>query len=187
MPSPLIAPITDVLRDFGKPRINRAPSPILAVSLPWLLVMVGSLSPAWPIISSAPLVPPFGFLLLIAWQQLRPGLFPIWAGLPLGMFDDLYSGQPIGSAVMLWSLTMLALEFLEVRFPWRGVVLNWLSAGGIITAYLVLALMVANAGGGSAAISVLVPQILLSILAYPIAARLVGAVDRFRLIPIITV
>ena len=76
---------------------------------------------------------------------------------------------------------------VPIRFPWRGVVLNWLSAGGIITVYLVLALMVANAGGGSAAISVLVPQILLSILAYPIAARLVGAIDRFRLIPIITV
>jgi rod shape-determining protein MreD len=184
MPSPLIAPITDVLRDFGKPRINRAPSPVLAVCLPWVLVMLGSLSPAWPIIASAPLVPPFGFLLLIAWQQLRPGLFPVWAGLPLGLFDDLYSGQPFGSAVLLWSLAMLALEFLEVRFPWRGVVLNWLSASGIIAAGLVLGLMIANAGGGSASVAILIPQILFSILAYPIAARLVGAVDRFRLIPI---
>ena len=187
MPSPLIAPITDVLRDFGKPRLNRAPSPVLAVCLPWLLVMLGSLNPTWPIIASAPLVPPFGFLLLIAWQQLRPGLFPVWAGLPLGLFDDLYSGQPFGSAVMLWSLAMLALEFLELRFPWRGVVLNWLSASGIITAYLVLALMIANAGGGSTSIIILIPQILFSILAYPIAARLVGAADRFRLTPIITV
>lgn len=187
MPSPLIAPITDVLRDFGKPRLNRAPSPVLAVCLPWLLVMFGSLSPTWPIIASAPLVPPFGFLLLIAWQQLRPGLFPVWAGLPLGLFDDLYSGQPFGSAVMLWSLAMLALEFLEVRFPWRGVVLNWLSASGIIAAYLVLALTIANAGGGAAPIIILIPQILFSILAYPIAARLVGAADRFRLTPIITV
>lgn len=187
MPSPLIAPITDVLRDFGKPRLNRAPSPVLAVCLPWLLVMLGSLSPTWPIIASAPLVPPFGFLLLIAWQQLRPGLFPVWVGLPLGLFDDLYSGQPFGSAVMLWSLAMLALEFLELRFPWRGVVLNWLSASGIITAYLVLALMIANAGGGSTSIIILIPQILFSILAYPIAARLVGAADRFRLTPIITV
>lgn len=187
MPSPLIAPITDVLRDFGKPRINRVPSPVLALSLPWLLVMLGSLSPSWPIIASAPLVPPFAFLLLIAWQQLRPGLFPVWAGLPLGLFDDLYSGQPFGSAVMVWSLAMLALEFLEVRFPWRGVVLNWLSASGIITAYLVLGLLIANAGGGSAPLTVLIPQILFSILAYPIAARLVGAVDRFRLIPIVSV
>ncbi len=187
MPSPLIAPITDVLRDFGKPRLNRAPSPVLAVCLPWVLVMLGSLSPSWPIIASAPLVPPFGFLMLIAWQQLRPGLFPVWAGLPLGLFDDLYSGQPFGSAVLLWSLAMLALDFLEVRFPWRGVVLNWLSASGIISAYLVLALMIANAGGGSASPMILIPQILFSILAYPLVARLVGAVDRFRLIPIMTV
>jgi rod shape-determining protein MreD len=184
MPNPLIAPITDVLRDFGKPRINRAPSSFLAVSLPLLLIMLGSLSPSWPIIASAPLVPPFGFLLLIAWQQLRPGLFPVWAGLPLGLFDDLYSGQPFGSAVLLWSLAMLLLDFLEVRFPWRGVVLNWLSASGLIAAYLVLALMIANAAGGSATPQILLAQIALSILAYPIAARLVGAVDRLRLIPI---
>ena len=84
MPSPLTAPITETLRGFGKQRINRAPSPVLAISLPWLLVMLGSLSPTWPVIASAPLLPPFGFLLLVAWQQLRPGLFPVWAGLPLG-------------------------------------------------------------------------------------------------------
>ena len=45
-------------------------------------------------------------------------------------------------------------------------------------------LMIANAGGGSASPWILIPQILFSILAYPIAARLVGAVDRFRLIPV---
>ncbi|HEX4847175.1 MAG TPA: rod shape-determining protein MreD [Novosphingobium sp.] len=184
MPSPLTAPITETLRGFGKQRINRAPSPILAISLPWVLVMLGSLSPTWPVIASAPLLPPFGFLLLVAWQQLRPGLFPVWAGLPLGLFDDLYSGQPFGSAVLLWSVAMLLLDFLELRFPWRGVVLNWLSASGIITAYLVLSLQLANLAGGSASLGLILPQILLSILAYPIAARLVGAVDRFRLIPI---
>lgn len=184
MPSPLIAPITDVLRDFGKPRINRAPSPLLAVSMPLVLIMLGSLSPSWPIIASAPLVPPFGFLLLIAWQQLRPGLFPVWAGLPLGLFDDLFSGQPFGSAVLLWSLAMLVLDFLEVRFPWRGVVLNWLSASAIIAAYLLFSLLIANAAGGSASPVILLPQLALSVLAYPLAARLVGATDRFRLIPI---
>ena len=100
--------------------------------------------------------------------------------------------QSIGTPALwigftVFVLAMLALEFLEVRFPWRGVVLNWLSASGIIAAYLVLALTIANAGGGAAPIIILIPQILFSILAYPIAARLVGAADRFRLTPIITV
>ncbi len=182
MPSPLTAPITDTLRDFGKPGINRAPSPFLAMALPWLLVMFGSLSPTWPIIASAPIVPPFGFLLVVAWQQLRPGLFPVWAGLPLGFFDDLFSGQPFGSAVMLWSATMIALDILEVRFPWRGILLNWLSARAIITTYLMAGQLLANLGEAPAP-GMILPQLVLSILAYPLVARLVGAVDRFRLVP----
>lgn len=180
MPTPLAAPITEFLRDFGKPGINRGPSTLLAVSLPLLLVMAGSLSPTWPVISSAPVVPPLGFILLLAWQHLRPGLFPVWAGLPLGLFDDLFSGQPMGSAVMLWSLAMILLDILETRFPWRGVLQNWLVAGAVITGYLLLAAQLA----GGASLAVLAPQIALSILAYPLAARLVGAVDRWRLIPV---
>lgn len=177
-------PLPTLLRKIGKRRINRAPSPLLAMATPWLLVMLGSLSPTWPVIASAPVMPPLGFLLLVAWQQLRPGLFPVWAGLPLGLFDDLYSGQPIGSAVVLWSAAMLGLDFIEHRFPWRGFVLNWLEASGIIALYMVLALQIANWSGGATPLATILPQILLSLLAYPIAARLVGAADRLRLIRI---
>lgn len=184
MALPLAEPLTDTLRDFGKPRINRGPSPSLAIATPWLLVMLGSLVPAWPIVASAPLVPPLGFLLLIAWQQLRPGLFPVWAGLPLGLFDDLYSGQPFGSAVLLWSAAMILLDLVEVRMPWRGVALNWLAASGIATFYLIIAAQLADLAGGNSSLLHLVPQIVLSVLAYPIAAVLVGGADRFRLVPV---
>lgn len=177
-------PLPSMLRTIGKRQINRAPSPTLALSVPWLLVVLGSLSPTWPVIASAPVMPPLGFLLLVAWQQLRPGLFPVWAGLPLGLFDDLYSGQPFGSAVVLWSVAMLALDFIEHRFPWRGVVLNWLVASAFIAGYLVLALMFANMDGGSTTLVTIAPQVVLSVLTYPLAARLVGLADRFRLIKI---
>lgn len=177
-------PLPSALREFGKPRINRAASPFLALTTPWLLVMLGSLSPSWPVISSAPVLPPFGFLFLVGWQQLRPGLFPVWAGFPLGLFDDLFSGQPFGSAVVLWSLAMLALDFIDHRFPWRGFALNWLVAGAFITGYLFMALGIANLGGGNAAPIVILPQLAVAILAYPITARLVALADRFRLIPI---
>lgn len=180
MPSPLVSPITDFVRGIGRPGINRGPSALLAVSLPVLLVMAGSLSPTWPVIAAAPVMPPLGFIILVAWQHLRPGLFPVWTGLPLGLFDDLYSGQPMGSAVMLWSLAMILLDLMEARFPWRGVVQNWLAASAIITLYLLLAAQIA----GGASVPLLLPQIALSILAYPLVARLVGAVDRARLIPI---
>lgn len=182
MPVPL--PLPAQLRELGKPRINRAPSPLLALTLPWILVMLGSLSPTWPIIASAPVMPPLGFLLLVAWQQLRPGLFPVWAGVPLGLFDDLYSGQPFGSAVLLWSLAMIGLDVVERRFPWRSFIHDWIVACGIIAGYLVLSLALANLGGGRTPLLVIVPQIAVAALAYPIAARLVGASDRLRLVPI---
>ena len=157
---------------------------MMAIAAPWVLVMLGSLSPTWPIIASAPLVPPLGFLLLVAWQQLRPGLFPVWAGLPLGLFDDLFSGQPFGSAVLLWSAAMIVLDLFEARFPWRGVVFNWLVASVMLVTYLIAAAWLADAGGGNSSLVALVPQMLLSVLGYPLLAILVALTDRFRLIPI---
>jgi rod shape-determining protein MreD len=177
-------PLPGQLRDLGRPRINRAPLPFLVFATPWLLVMLGSLSPTWPIIASAPVFPPLGFMVLLAWQQVRPGLFPIWVGLPLGLFDDLYSGQPFGSAVVLWSLTMIALDLIERRLPWRSFLYDWLAAIGIITLYLLLALALANLGGGRTPVLVVLPQIAVAAMAYPLVSRLVGAADRFRLIPI---
>lgn len=184
MPSPLAAPLSDRLHKVGRPRINREPSKTLAITTPWLLVMLGSLSPTWPVILSAPLMPPLGFLLLVAWQQLRPGLFPVWVGLPLGLFDDLYSGQPFGSAVLLWSAAMIALDVFEARFPWRGVVFNWLVASGLVLLYLVSAAWIADASGGNSNLLHLLPQYFFSVLAYPFLAILVGVADRFRLLPL---
>lgn len=184
MPSSLATPVANGLPRFGRPQINREPSKLLAITTPWLLVMFGSLSPTWPIVISAPLLPPFGFIFLIAWQQLRPGLFPVWAGFPLGLFDDLYSGQPFGCAVLLWSATMIALDIFEARFPWRGVVFNWLVASAILILYLVTAAAIANFGNGHFGTTLLLPQMLLSILAYPSLALVVSLADRFRLIPI---
>ncbi|WP_374527385.1 rod shape-determining protein MreD [Novosphingobium sp.] len=173
--------LSDSLHGITRVRINRAPSPVLAIAAPWLLVILGSLAPLLPLIASAPVVPPLGFLFLVAWQQLRPGLFPIWAGLPLGLIDDLYSGQPMGSAVLLWSAAMIALDIIEMRFPWRDFAHNWVAAAAIIVAYILLSLGIANHGGGHTLLPVLVPQLVISVLCYPLAARLVGRVDRLRL------
>lgn len=89
-------------RDAYGPRINREHSPLVALTIPWLSIMVGSLLPMLFIATALPLVPPTGFLMLVAWRLVRPGLLPVWAGLPLGFFDDLFSGQPLGSAILLW-------------------------------------------------------------------------------------
>lgn len=178
------APLPRQIRDITRKKINRAPSPAIALSLPWLSVMFGSLSPAWPIVASAPVMPAFGFLMLVAWQQLRPGLFPVWAGLPLGLFDDLYSGQPMGSAVLLWSLAMIVLDVIETRFPWRGFVQDWLAAAVIIVFYLLATVALANLEGAHAAYGIMIPQLVVSLLAYPLVGRIVAAVDKVRLYPL---
>jgi len=172
---------------FFRRRINRVPSPILAIGLPWLSVAFGSIVATIIIIASAPIVPPLGFLTYVAWRQLRPGLLPVWAGLPLGLFDDLYSGQPFGSAVLFWSLAAIALELVEARLPWRNFLTEWMVAAGLIAAYIGLSLLLANLAGASTPIMVAMPQILLSILIYPLVGRTVAFFDRVRLVPIVEV
>ena len=163
-------------------RINRAPSPIVAVVVPWITVMLGSLAPAFPLIASSPIMPPFGFMFLVAWRQIRPGLLPVWAGLPLGLFDDIYSGQPFGSAMLIWSVAMIVLDVIEARFPWRNFWQEWL-VGSLMTAFCLLAgALFANASGGTTPPVLIVPQLVLAVLLYPLAGRLVAMFDRFRLL-----
>jgi rod shape-determining protein MreD len=180
----MAVPIPDKLKDLVRPRINRAPSPALATTLPWALVMLGSLAPIWPVVASAPVVPPLGFLFLLGWLHLRPGIMPVWAGLPLGVFDDLFSGQPFGSAIVLWSLATIGMDFVETRFPWRGFVQNWIVASAVIAGYLLLAAWFIGVHRHPALLLAMLPQIGLSILAYPLTAQVVGLVDRLRLIPV---
>lgn len=177
-------PIPRVLRDVGKRQINRAPSSTLALLTPWVVVMLGSLAPLLPLIASAPLVPPLGFLFLLGWLLLRPGIFPAWAGFPLGLFDDLFSGQPIGSAALLWSIAVLMLEIAEFRMPWRNFIQNWAIAAGLVSGHIVLAAWFAQAAGGGGNLIALVPQLILSILLIPLIGRIVALFDRFRLLPI---
>lgn len=166
-------------------RINREPSPLLARSIPWLTVMLASLVPTWLVIAPAPLVPQLGFLVLLAWGQLRPGVLPSWAGLPLGAFDDMFSGSPIGSAIMLWSIAMIVLELIELRVPWRNFPMEWLISAAMIGTTLVATALAVNAAGGVTPLRVILPQLAISVLVYPLVARLVAGFDRMRLIPVV--
>jgi len=176
-----IAVRSKVKKRRGVGRIGYAPSPLMVYGLPWASIMLASLTPMLPIITSAPLVPPLALMMLIAWRQLRPGLLPVWAGLPLGLWDDLFSGQPLGSGILLFSLTMIALEAVERQLPWRGFLQEWLFASLIVVVYLVLGAVFANPGDFGA-LTILGPQILLSLLAFPFVNRIVGILDRLRLV-----
>jgi rod shape-determining protein MreD len=171
-------------RDAFGSKINRDHSPLLAFGLPWLSILLGSLTPLLPVIAPAPVLPPFAYLLLLAWRLMRPGLLPLWSGLPLGAFDDLYSGQPFGSAVLLFSLTMIGIELIDVRFPWRSFWQDWIIATGLIAAYLLLALVISGTRPTQADLVALAPQYLLSIVIFPVIARIVSMLDRLRLLRI---
>lgn len=165
-------------------RLDRAPSPVLSTGLPWASVMLLSLAPFAPLIASAPVMPPLAFMALLAWRILRPGLLPVWAGAPLGAFDDLYSGQPLGSAIMLWSVAMIGLEYIDAQLRWRGFAADWALSAGLVAGYLLLAALIANATGGSTSLDLLGPQLLIALAVQPVLIGLVALLDKLRLIPI---
>ncbi len=162
-------------------RINRAPSPLRARSVPYLSIMLGSFLPSLLLADVMPLVPPLGFLMLLGWRIMRPGLLPVWIGAPLGAFDDLVSGQPFGSGVLMWSLAMIGLELLEARFPWRGFWQDWFTAAFAILLYLFGAMALSGGTFTQPLVIAAVPQLLTALLIYPFLARIVAALDRFRL------
>lgn len=165
---------------YGR-RINREHSPLIALAVPWLSILLASLLPLFFIATALPLVPPTGYMMLIAWRLVRPGLLPLWAGFPLGLFDDLFSGQPLGSGIFLWSLTMIALDLLDRRIPWRSFPQDWIAATLALLGYLMSAFLLSGATASGATLIALGPQALLSVLLFPAAARLVATLDRLRL------
>lgn len=162
-------------------RINRSHSPFLANVIPWLSIMLASFLPIFAIAAALPMFPPLGFLMLIGWRLVRPGLLPVWAGFPLGLFDDLYSGQPFGFAILTWSISMLVIEALEMRLPWRAFWQDWFTAGILALAYLMLGWVLSGASPTLPSLVALVPQLILSILLFPILARVVARLDELRL------
>ncbi|MGN6376197.1 MAG: rod shape-determining protein MreD, partial [Sphingomonas sp.] len=154
------------------PRAQRLLVPILSV-------MAGSLITIVPIIPSYPVLPPFGLIVLLGWRLLRPEVFKVWAPLPLGLFDDLVSGQPLGSAMLLWSITFIAIEVFDARLVWRDFRQDWLIAAGGIAFALIAGRLLASPIGAHVD-TMLLLQILVSIMLFPLVARLVAWLDRKR-------
>ncbi|MFN3944982.1 MAG: rod shape-determining protein MreD [Allosphingosinicella sp.] len=144
-------------------------------------LIAASLSGLLPIVATVPLVPDIGFMVLIAWRLLRPELWSAQVALGLGLLNDLLSGHPLGQSMALWTLTFLAFEFVDARIGFRDYWLDWLFAAAAIIFYTFGGWYVARLMGSATPFTVMVPQILLSILTFPVVARLVLALDRWRL------
>ena len=84
--------------------------------------------------------------------------------------------------MLLWSLVVLALELLEFRLPWRSFLTEWGFAAALITLALLLGVVFANLAGGASRVTLVLPQIVASVLAWPLAARAVAWLDRARLV-----
>jgi rod shape-determining protein MreD len=134
-----------------------------------------------PIVVSTPLVPDFGFLVLIGWRLLRPEFWTATTALPLGLFNDLVAGHPLGQSMALWTILFLAYDVMDARLVWRDYWMDWFVAALSIIFYTFGAWYISRLLGNSVEFTVLLPQIGLSILAYPIVARIVLTLDRWRL------
>ncbi|MEO1044571.1 MAG: rod shape-determining protein MreD [Pseudomonadota bacterium] len=164
-----------------EPRINRQKSGLKLRLYPLLSVIISSALPMLlPLIATMPVMPPFGFMLLIAWRMLRPGLWPIWIGAPLGLADDLFSGQPFGSAIFIWSVTMVLLDLADQRFLLRGFWQEWIIANLLILFAIAVGYVINMVNGAPIAPVFLLPQILLSMILFPLIVRLTARIDGWR-------
>lgn len=96
------------------------------------------------------------------------------------MVDDMFSGQPFGSAAFLWSVIFLALETLDRRGVGRDYWQDWLIASLSIIFVLICGMLIIDFQSNLLRLEILVPQILLSVLLYPFVTRLIGAIDNWR-------
>jgi rod shape-determining protein MreD len=161
-------------RDVAMKNVRRRYVPVGSTLVAALLVLL-------PIVADRPIVPDFAFIVLIAWRLLRPELWPATMALPLGFFNDLVAGHPLGQSMALWTAMFLLLEFIDSRAMYRDYWMDWMIAALLILLHSAGAWLIARWMGSRTHFGVLWPQIGLSVLAYPVVARLVVALDRWRL------
>jgi len=149
--------------------------------VPAASVLAATLLSSMPVVSLSGWFPDFGFLVLIAWRLLRADAWPSWWAAPLGFVNDLVSGYPLGFSVSLWTAAMLLLDLLDRRTAWRDYWIEWALASLLILAGEAAQWQVAAWMGAPIPFSAMIPSIIISIAAFPVAAWMVGRTDRWRL------
>ena len=134
-----------------------------------------------PIVAESPWVPNLGFLVLLTWRLMRPEIWPAQAALGFGLAADLVSGNPLGQSMLLWTLVFLGLDSLDSWLGVRDYWLDWAAAAAAILFHSLGVWYITLLMHADVALMVMVPQLVLSILAYPVMARFVLTLDRWRL------
>lgn len=134
-----------------------------------------------PIVAASPWAPNLGFLMLVTWRLLRPEIWPAQVALALGFVADLISGAPLGQSMLLWTVTFLAFDYVDTLVGVRDYWMDWALAAAAILFHSVGVWYIALLMGSDVSFQIMLPQLGISILCYPVAARLVLALDRWRL------
>jgi len=149
--------------------------------VPVVTTVLAILLSLFPLVVTSPLVPDIGFLVLLTWRLLRPEIWMPSAALGFGLVDDLVSGHPIGQSMALWTIIFLALDVLEHRVDYKDFWFDWFYAALAIIFHTAGAWYIGVLMGSQTPFSQLLPQVGFTILAYPVMARLVLGLDRWRL------
>ena len=161
-------------------RFGQGPSPY-ALFVPAASVGFASLLSALPIVSTTGWFPDFGYLALISWRLLRADPWPAWWAAPLGLVNDLFTGYPIGFSIALWSATMLVLDLIDRRTMWRDYWIEWMVAAVLIALDEWLQWRIARLTGADVPFTIMLPQLLISICAFPLSAWAISRLDAWRL------
>jgi len=150
--------------------------------IPLASTFVAILLALMPFVAASPFVPNLGFLVLITWRLLRPEIWSAQIALALGFAADLISGAPLGQSMLLWTLAFLALDYADSLLGIRDYMLDWILAAAALLFHGLAVWYIARLMGSQTAVWIMIPQFALGVLSYPVAARLVLALDRWRLL-----
>lgn len=142
-----------------------------------LSVVLGSMMTLLPVVATVPFLPPFGLMMLLGWRLVRGDAMKVWMPVPLGFVDDVLSGQPLGSAMVLWTLAILMVDVLDTRLVWRDFWQDWLIASGAIAMVLVGGRLIAVPFSAHVDTALLL-QIVVSAALFPVIARFCAWLDR---------
>jgi rod shape-determining protein MreD len=113
---------------------------------------------------------------------VRPEIWQAQVALGLGLVADLIvPGAPLGQSMLLWTLIFLSLDYADHLLGVRDYWLDWTLAAGAIIFHSTGVWYIALLTGAKVSFLVMVPQLILSILIYPLIARIILWLDRWRL------
>ena len=167
---------------LGRPKnaLERGPKRFARMIPAWSVAVASSLT-LLPIVTELGWYPDFGFLLLLAWRLLRGDVIPSWWAAPLGFFNDLVTGGPVGLSVAIWTGAMILLDLLDRRTMWRDYWVEWGLAALLIFLNDLARWQVDHAMGAHSVFSTIAPRLVIAILVFPLAAYAASRIDHWRL------